>query len=78
MRTPACGSDIGRPATCGPRTGGVPDRNRASAEASAGCIAGPAGSAAAARQEAERLRGWIGQVRVTPHFRAPLEREFSA
>ncbi|MFJ2935426.1 winged helix DNA-binding domain-containing protein [Streptomyces sp. NPDC087219] len=28
--------------------------------------------------EAERLAGWIGDVRVTPRFRTPLERELSA
>ncbi|MFJ5093139.1 winged helix DNA-binding domain-containing protein [Streptomyces sp. NPDC088557] len=28
--------------------------------------------------EAERLTAWVGDVRVTPRFRAPLERELSA
>ncbi|MFC5664740.1 winged helix DNA-binding domain-containing protein [Kitasatospora misakiensis] len=28
--------------------------------------------------EAERLRGWLGEVRVTPRFRTPLERELVA
>jgi hypothetical protein len=32
---------------------------------------------AAVENEAERLRGWIGAVRVTPRFRTPLERELS-
>ncbi len=32
---------------------------------------------AAVEDEAERLRGWIGSVRVTPRFRTPLERELS-
>ncbi|WP_442809734.1 winged helix DNA-binding domain-containing protein [Streptomyces sp. SR27] len=27
--------------------------------------------------EAERLAGWVGEVRVTPRFRTPLERELS-
>jgi len=27
---------------------------------------------------AERLGGWIGEVRVTPRFRTPLERELTA
>ncbi len=27
---------------------------------------------------ADRLRTWIGEVRVTPRFRTPLERELSA
>lgn len=31
----------------------------------------------AVRTEAERLRDWIGGVRVTPRFRTPLERELS-
>lgn len=30
------------------------------------------------RAEAERLAGWIGDVRVTPRFRSPLERELAA
>src|SRR6266566_3454940 len=33
-----------------------------------------ADAVAAAEDEAERLRGWIGSVRVTPRFRTPLER----
>jgi len=33
---------------------------------------------AAIDAEAERLRAWIGDVRVTPRFRTPLERELSA
>jgi hypothetical protein len=32
----------------------------------------------AAADAAERLRAWIGAVRVTPRFRTPLERELSA
>ncbi len=36
-----------------------------------------ADAVAAAEDEAERLRGWIGSVRVTPRFRTPLERELS-
>ena len=28
-------------------------------------------------EEAERLRAWIGDVRVTPRFRTPLERELA-
>ena len=28
--------------------------------------------------EAERLRAWVGEARVTPRFRTPLERELSA
>jgi hypothetical protein len=31
----------------------------------------------AVAQEAERLRAWIGDVRVTPRFRTPLERELA-
>ena len=31
----------------------------------------------AVTEEAERLRGWIGSVRVTPRFRTPLERDLS-
>jgi hypothetical protein len=37
-----------------------------------------ADAAAAVEAEAERLARWIGPVRVTPRFRAPLERELSA
>jgi hypothetical protein len=33
---------------------------------------------AAVQAEAERLRRWIGPVRVTPRFRTPLERELGA
>ncbi|MFF4408701.1 winged helix DNA-binding domain-containing protein [Streptomyces sp. NPDC001404] len=33
---------------------------------------------AAVAAEAERLSAWIGEVRVTPRFRTPLERELSA
>jgi DNA glycosylase AlkZ-like len=36
-----------------------------------------AAAVAAVEDEAERLRGWIGSVRVTPRFRTPLERELS-
>jgi hypothetical protein len=32
-------------------------------------------AATAVAAEAERLRQWIGPVRVTPRFRTPLERE---
>ncbi|MET9376338.1 winged helix DNA-binding domain-containing protein [Streptomyces sp. NPDC002992] len=32
---------------------------------------------AAIAAEAERLAGWVGDVRVTPRFRSPLERELS-
>jgi hypothetical protein len=28
--------------------------------------------------EAERLRAWLGTIRVTPRFRTPLERELVA
>jgi Winged helix DNA-binding domain len=35
-------------------------------------------AAAAIEGEAQRLRAWIGEVRVTPRFRTPLERELSA
>ncbi|MFF9013073.1 winged helix DNA-binding domain-containing protein [Streptomyces sp. NPDC014870] len=38
---------------------------------------GGADARAAAEAEAERLRGWVGDVRVTPRFRTPLERELS-
>ncbi|HEV2786936.1 MAG TPA: crosslink repair DNA glycosylase YcaQ family protein, partial [Solirubrobacteraceae bacterium] len=31
----------------------------------------------AVAQEAQRVRGWIGDARVTPRFRTPLERELS-
>jgi DNA glycosylase AlkZ-like len=37
-----------------------------------------AGAVAAVEAEAERLRGWIGSVRVIPRFRTPLERELSS
>lgn len=33
---------------------------------------------AAVAAEAERLRSWLGDVRVTPRFRTPLERELSS
>jgi hypothetical protein len=33
---------------------------------------------AAVEREAERLAGWLGDVRLTPRFRTPLERELSA
>jgi hypothetical protein len=33
---------------------------------------------AAVSAEAERLSGWLGEVRVTPRFRSPLERELTA
>jgi hypothetical protein len=32
----------------------------------------------AVAQDAERVRAWIGEARVTPRFRTPLERELSA
>ncbi|MGW4893440.1 winged helix DNA-binding domain-containing protein [Kitasatospora sp. NPDC004240] len=35
-------------------------------------------AAAAVGVEAARLSGWLGEVRVTPRFRTPLERELSA
>jgi hypothetical protein len=35
-------------------------------------------AAGAVEAEAERLRAWLGDVRVTPRFRTPLERELSA
>ncbi|MEV0190814.1 winged helix DNA-binding domain-containing protein [Kitasatospora purpeofusca] len=35
-------------------------------------------AAAAVGAEAERLVGWLGEVRVTPRFRTPLERELVA
>ncbi|MDX2763940.1 winged helix DNA-binding domain-containing protein, partial [Streptomyces europaeiscabiei] len=31
----------------------------------------------AIRAEAARLRGWMGDTRVTPRFRTPLERELA-
>ncbi|MFF8773400.1 winged helix DNA-binding domain-containing protein [Kitasatospora sp. NPDC015120] len=37
-----------------------------------------AGAVAAVAAQAERLAGWLGEVRVTPRFRTPLERELSA
>jgi Winged helix DNA-binding domain len=37
-----------------------------------------ADAAAAAEAAAERLRAWLGPVRVTPRFRTPLERELCA
>jgi hypothetical protein len=33
---------------------------------------------AAVRAEAQRLRAWVGDARVTPRFRTPLERELSS
>jgi hypothetical protein len=36
-----------------------------------------AAAISAVEEEAERLRGWIGSVRVTPRFRTPLERELA-
>ncbi|MCG6496284.1 winged helix DNA-binding domain-containing protein [Kitasatospora sp. A2-31] len=39
-------------------------------------VGAQAGAAVAA--EAARLAGWLGEVRVTPRFRTPLERELSA
>ncbi len=41
---------------------------------------GPGGdseAAAAVTAEAARLAAWVGDVRVTPRFRSPLERELS-
>jgi len=35
-------------------------------------------AAAAIAAEAQRVRAWTGDVRVTPRFRTPLERELSA
>jgi hypothetical protein len=35
-------------------------------------------AAAAIADEAQRVREWIGDVRVTPRFRTPLERELAA
>jgi hypothetical protein len=35
-------------------------------------------TSAAVGAAADRLRSWIGDVRVTPRFRTPLERELSA
>ncbi|MEU9112048.1 winged helix DNA-binding domain-containing protein [Streptomyces sp. NPDC048483] len=35
-------------------------------------------AAAAVAAEAARLAGWVGDVRITPRFRTPLERELSA
>jgi hypothetical protein len=37
-----------------------------------------ADAAAAVDAEAERLRAWLGDIRVTPRFRTPLERELVA
>jgi hypothetical protein len=37
-----------------------------------------ADAAAAVEAAAARLGGWLGEVRVTPRFRTPLERELSA
>jgi hypothetical protein len=33
---------------------------------------------AAIEAEASRLRGWVGEARITPRFRTPLERELTA
>ncbi|MEV7400245.1 winged helix DNA-binding domain-containing protein [Streptomyces sp. NPDC091267] len=33
---------------------------------------------AAIEQEASRLAGWVGEARITPRFRTPLERELTA
>jgi len=41
-------------------------------------VVGDASSVAAVETAAERLGGWIGEVRVTPRFRTPLERELTA
>jgi hypothetical protein len=37
-----------------------------------------ADAAVAIAAEAQRVREWIGEVRVTPRFRTPLERELAA
>jgi Winged helix DNA-binding domain len=37
-----------------------------------------ADAAAAVAEQAQRLESWLGAARVTPRFRAPLERELSA
>ena len=37
-----------------------------------------AGASAAIAAEAQRLREWIGPVRITPRFRTPLERQLAA
>lgn len=37
-----------------------------------------ADASALVRAEASRLRGWLGDLRITPRFRTPLERELSA
>jgi hypothetical protein len=37
-----------------------------------------ADGAAAVSAEASALEAWLGQARVTPRFRTPLERELSA
>jgi hypothetical protein len=39
---------------------------------------GGAEAAGAVEAEAERLRAWLGDIRVTPRFRTPLERELVA
>jgi hypothetical protein len=52
---------------------------RTDGEIALGLLEDPgAGAAAAIAAEAQRLRGWIADVRVTPRFRTPLERELSA
>jgi hypothetical protein len=52
---------------------------RASGEIAVRLLRDPGATAAAAvAEEAERLRCWLGDSRVTPRFRTPLERELSA
>ena len=52
---------------------------RAGGEIALGLLEDPgAGAAAAIAAEAQRVRGWIADVRVTPRFRTPLERELVA
>jgi hypothetical protein len=52
---------------------------RKDGEIALGLLEDPGAAAAAAiAAEAQRLREWIGDVRVTPRFRTPLERELSA
>ncbi|GAA2840674.1 winged helix DNA-binding domain-containing protein [Kitasatospora paracochleata] len=43
-----------------------------------GAEADAASVEAAVAVEAERLRGWVGDVRITPRFRTPLERRLSS
>ena len=40
-------------------------------------VSGGTEASAAIAAEAQRLRDWIGPVRVTPRFRTPLERELA-